>query len=158
MERRLFLGGLAACAASPLLAHARPAGWGDVDTAHPWYLAGTVTAARWSAPHVELLIAPDPALSLPADLRAWSLPAQRAQVDGAALLARTRLPTRDATEWTLVLASARLLHAWRIPRIAPGERVAVVGYPLRQDDPPPLLRVEYLFHADRAYALRSPPS
>lgn len=158
MERRLFLGGLALCAATPWQLWARPPGWGAVDTARPWYVAGRVTAIRWTLPSVELLIAPDPTLALPAELRTDRLPAQRAQVDDAALLARTRPAPLVATEWTLLLGAARLLHAWQLAPIEPGERVAAVGYPLRAHPTPPLLRVEYLFHAGRAYPLRSPPA
>lgn len=157
MDRRLFLGGLAAAAASPLLVRAQQGNWGSVDTARPWYLAGTVKEAHWAAPHVALVILPDDPLILPVDLRDRVLPAQRAQVDGGALLARTRLPRRAVAEWTLELAPPFLVHAWRIPRIAPGERVEAVGYPLRMIDPPALVRVEYLFHAGLAYALRSSP-
>jgi hypothetical protein len=157
MDRRLFLGGLLLAGASPLAAVARQGGWGAVDVATPWYLAGAVKAENRSARRIELLIVPDDPLVLPADLRARALPAQRAQVDGAALLARTRLPRRASAEWTLALAPPYLMQAWRIPRIAPGERVEVVGYPLRSVDAPAMLRVEYLFHAGRVYALRSPP-
>lgn len=157
MDRRLFLGGLTAAAASPVLLGARHGDWGSVDAANPWYLAGTVKEGHWTTPHAVLVIHPDDPLMLPADLRDRALPVQRARVDGAALLARTRLPHHTLTEWTLELAPPVLVHAWRIPRIAAGERVEAVGYPLRAADPLATVRVEYLFHAGRTYGLRSPP-
>ncbi|THF62113.1 DUF6152 family protein [Pseudothauera rhizosphaerae] len=156
MDRRLFLLGVAAAGTAPLLARAHH-GWSGFDTATPMYVAGTVKRAKWQNPHVELVVAPDDPLALPADLKGRPLPAQSANVDGAALLARTRLPPRLGGEWTLELAPLFRINAWRIPEIGTGERVEAVGYVLRMDNVPPFMRVEYLFHAGRAYGLRSAP-
>ncbi len=157
MDRRLFLLGTLAAGTVPLLARAHH-GWSGFDTATPMYLAGTVKRSKWQNPHVELIVTPDDRLTLPADLAARQLPAQSANVDGAALLARTRLPPRASGDWTLELAPLFRVNAWRIPEIGGGERIEAVGYILRMANAPAYMRVEYLFHAGSAYALRSGPA
>jgi hypothetical protein len=45
-----------------------------------------------------------------------------------------------------------------VPEIREGERVAVVGFGLREQGATPLLRVEFLFLQARAFPMRSSPA
>ena len=160
MQRRSFL---RAAGAMPLLAGAVPAahahhGWSSFDQERPLYLEGRAANVRWANPHaeIELDVAAEP--SLPADLKQRALPAQTAQVDGAALLARAQWPARRDRRWTIELAPLRRLQAWRLEEIAPGMSLSVVGYTHSGERGDAVLRAEYLFVGGKAYGLRSSPA
>jgi hypothetical protein len=97
-------------------------------------------------------------LTLPADLARRSVPAQTAQVDGPALLARTVLPTRRDKVWELELAPLTRMEAWQVAEVKPGTPLSVVGYTFPAEKGEAVLRVEYLFVDGKAYALRSAPA
>lgn len=96
MKRRTLL---LATAFAPLTALAHH-GWSSFDQDKPVYLEGRIKTVRWANPHAEVVLVVDGAMKLPADLGRRSLPAQSQNVDGAAILARTRLPEQAAGEWT----------------------------------------------------------
>ena len=160
MQRRSFL---RAAGAASLLAGAAPGarahhGWSGFDQERPLYLEGRAAKVRWANPHaeIELDVAPEP--RLPADLKQRALPAQTAQVDGAALLARAQLPTRRDRRWTIELAPLTRLQAWRLEEIAAGTPLSVVGYTFAGERGDAVLRAEYVFVGGKAYGLRSSPA
>lgn len=157
MQRRLFLGsaalGLPALPLSALAHH----GWGSFDATQPIFLQGKATRVTWANPHAELVLTLDEGLALPADLPQRALPAQSAALDGAAVLARTRLPRRADKAWEVELAPLSRLQAWKVPEIKPGESVAVVGYTFPNEQGKAVLRAEYLFSGGGVYGLRSSP-
>lgn len=153
MKRRTLL---LAAAASPLAASAHH-GWSSFDQDKPVYLAGRVKSVRWANPHAELVIEVDGALQLPADLARRSLPAQSQNVDGAALLAKARLPEAAGGEWTIELAPLFRMNAWGAQEPKAGERVELIGYIAPKIGAGRLIRVEYLFANGRVYGLRSSP-
>jgi len=97
-------------------------------------------------------------LKLPTDLPARSLPAQSQNVDGAAVLAKTRLPEAAAGEWTVEFAPLSRMQQWSVRELKVGDRIAVVGYLAPKVGDGRLLRVEYLFSDGKAYGLRSSPA
>ena len=153
MKRRTLL---LAGAAAPLAAVAHH-GWSSFDQDMPVYLAGRIKAVRWANPHAEVTLTVDGALTLPADLARRSLPAQSQQVDGAAILAKTRLPEAAGGEWTVEFAPLSRMQAWGVREPKAGERIEVIGYIAPKLGDGRLLRVEYLFADGRAYGLRSSP-
>ncbi|HVR54138.1 MAG TPA: DUF6152 family protein [Pseudorhodoferax sp.] len=156
-RRRLIA--LAALAA-PLLpqrAHAHH-GWSSFDQDRPLYLEGKVVESRWRNPHAELVVERPATLALPADLRERALPTQSAGLDGAALLARTVLPSRQDRRWELELAPLTRMRAWQVAEIRVGEPVAAVGFTFKDEQGAAVLRVEYLFAAGKVYGLRSSPT
>lgn len=158
LSRRRII--LAAAASSPLatsLAWAHH-GWSSFDQERPIYLEGAVLASKWQNPHAELLIETPPGLALPADLKQRALPAQSAQLDGPALLAKTVLPTRRDRRWELELAPLTRMAAWQVAEIKAGDRVAAVGFTMKDEKGDAVMRVEYLFVAGKAYGLRSSPA
>ncbi len=154
MQRRTLL---LAVAAAPLAAFAHH-GWSSFDQDKPVYLAGRVKTVRWANPHVEVVIDVDGALKLPADLARRSLPAQSQQVDGAGVLARTRLPENAGGEWTVEFAPLSRMQAWGVQEVKAGDRIELVGYIAPQLAGGRLVRVEYLFVGGKAYGLRSSPA
>ncbi len=154
MQRRTLL---LAAAAAPLAAQAHH-GWSSFDQDKPVYLAGRVKAVRWANPHAEVVIEVDSALKLPADLARRSLPAQTQQVDGAAVLARTRLPESAGGEWTVEFAPLFRMQAWAVQEPKAGDRIELVGYIAPQLAGGRLVRTEYLFVGGKAYGLRSSPA
>ncbi len=155
MERRDFLLAGAVLAAAPAWAHH---GWSSFDQGRPMYLEGNVLKAAWRNPHAELQLQVDPALRLPADLKTRALPAQSANVDGAALLAAAQLPTRKDPVWEIELAPLTRMQAWGVPEIKAGDRVSLVGFTHPEEKGDPVMRVEYLFVGGKAYGLRSSPA
>ena len=155
MKRRDILGAALALPAVAVRAHH---GWSSFDQERPIYLEGRVTAVRWQNPHAELDIELPAALRLPADLASRALPAQSAQVDGKALLAKARLPTRKDRKWEIELAPLTRMEAWKVAPIGPGANVSLLGFTLKGEVGEALLRVEYLFVDGKVYALRSSPA
>jgi hypothetical protein len=153
MQRRTLL---LAGAAAPLAALAHH-GWSSFDQDKPVYLEGRIKTVRWANPHAEAVLAVDGALRLPADLARRSLPAQSQQVDGAAILAKTRLPEAAAGEWTVEFAPLARMQAWGVREPKPGDRIEVIGYIAPRVGDGRLLRVEYLFADGKVYGLRSSP-
>jgi len=150
----LTLGAMALCPVPAARAHH---GWSSFDQDQPLYLEGTARQIRWRNPHAELILEIDPALRLPADLASRTMPAQSAPVDGARLLSGTRLPSRNAIRWEIELAPLFRMSQWQVPEIREGERVAVVGFGLREQPATPLMRVEFLFLQGRVFGMRSSP-
>ena len=133
-------------------------GWSSFDQTRPIYLEGRVTQAAWRNPHAELKIELPADLKLPADLASRAVPAQAAAVDGKALLAAARLPTRRDRVWELELAPLTRMSAWRVPEIKPGAAIAVLGFTFNGEQGEAVLRVEYLWLDGQAYGLRSSPA
>lgn len=133
-------------------------GWSGFDPARPLYLEGRVERVRWQNPHAELDLEIPAGLALPSDLAKRPLPPQTAQVDGPGLLAKAAVPRRADRRWTVELAPLTRMEAWSVPRIQPGDTVAVVGFTRRDEAGEPVLRAEYVFVGGRAYGLRSSPA
>lgn len=133
-------------------------GWSSFDQDRPIYLEGRVVESRWRNPHAELVIETPETLALPADLQQRSLPAQSAGIDGAAVLARTVLPTRKDRRWELELAPLTRLRAWQVDEIRQGAQVAAIGFTFKGEQGAALVRVEYLFVDGKSYGLRSSPA
>lgn len=133
-------------------------GWSSFDQARPLWLQGRASQVRWRNPHAELKLALEPGLQLPADLAQRKLPAQQAAVDGAALLAAARLPTRADKLWDIELAPLTRLQAWGVPEIADGAALGVLGFTFNGEKGDAVLRAEYLFLGDKVYGLRSGPA
>jgi len=153
MKRRSLL---LVAGAAPLAALAHH-GWSSFDQDKPVYLRGRVKTVRWANPHAEVVLTVDDGLVLPADLAGRSLPSQSQQVDGAAVLAKTRLPEAAAGEWTVEFAPLFRMQAWGVREPKAGDRIEVIGYIATRIGNGRLLRVEYLFADGKAYGLRSSP-
>jgi hypothetical protein len=155
-RRQLVLAVLALPAAVPLArAHH---GWSSFDQDRPLYLEGRVVKARWQNPHAELDLEVSPRLKLPADLQSRQLPAQSANIDGKALLAKAALPARKETLWEVELAPLTRMEAWKLAEIKPGTTISVLGFGLRDEKGEAVLRAEYLFVDGKAYGMRSSPA
>jgi hypothetical protein len=155
MQRRSLLAALPALASVPAWAHH---GWSSFDQERPIYLSGRVSKVAWRNPHAELQLELPENPTLPADLAKRSLPRQTAAVDGAALLAKARLPTRRDRRWEIELAPLTRMQAWGVEEIKPGAEVAVLGFTFAGEQGEAVLRVEYLFVGDKVYGLRSSPA
>ncbi|MGE4241008.1 DUF6152 family protein [Ramlibacter sp.] len=153
MQRRPFL---LAALGLPLAARAHH-GWSSFDQDRPIWLEGRVARAKWQNPHVELILEVPADLKLPADLQARQVPAQSAPLDGKALLAKTGLPRRKDRRWEIELAPLTRLEAWKVAEIKAGANVGVLGYTLKDEKGPAVLRVEYLWADGKVYGLRSSP-
>ncbi|WP_028999778.1 DUF6152 family protein [Azohydromonas australica] len=155
LTRRL----LVASGAVALLPSARAHhGWSSFDQSRPIYLEGAAREVRWRNPHAELVLELPPTLALPADLRQRPLPAQSASVDGPALLANAKLPSRKDKRWTVELAPLTRMQAWQIEPIKRDANVGVLGFTFYEEKGDPVLRAEYLFVDGKAYGLRSSPA
>lgn len=154
MKRRTLL---IAAAAAPTVALAHH-GWSSFDQDKPVYLEGRVKTVRWANPHAEVVLEVDSALKLPADLARRGVPAQAQSIDGASILAKTRLPEAAGGDWTIEFAPLFRMQAWSIRELKPGDRIEVVGYVAPKIGDGRLLRVEYLFSDGKAYGLRSSPA
>lgn len=133
-------------------------GWSSFDQSRPIYLEGAAREVRWRNPHAELVLELPPTLALPADLRQRPLPAQSANVDGSALLANAKLPSRKDKRWTVELAPLTRMQAWQIEPIKRDANVGVLGFTFHEEKGEPVLRAEYLFIDGKAYGLRSSPA
>jgi hypothetical protein len=155
LARRLLLAAGAACLAWPARAHH---GWSSFDLNRPLYLEGRAAKVAWRNPHAELdLDLPEP-LRLPADLATRPVPAQSAPVDGPRLLAAAQLPARKDRRWHVELAPLSRMEAWKVPVLADGMAIAVLGFTFAGERGDALLRAEYLWVDGRAYGLRSSPA
>jgi len=160
MKRREILRlSVMAAAASGLIHKSALAhhGWSSFDQDRPIYLEGQVFKVTWQNPHAELLLDLPAALRLPPDLAQRALPEQSAPVDGKALLAKARLPTRSDKRWGIELAPLTRLQAWKLPEIKPGAALAVLGFTFTAEKGDAILRAEYVFLDSKIYALRSSP-
>ncbi|MGQ3052609.1 MAG: DUF6152 family protein [Roseateles sp.] len=155
MQRRSMLAALPALAGLPALAHH---GWSSFDQERPIYLSGRAAKVAWRNPHAELQLELPENLALPADLAKRSLPRQTAAVDGTALLAKARVPTRRDRRWEVELAPLTRLQAWGVEEVRPGAEIAVLGFTFAGEQGEPVLRAEYLFVGDKVYGLRSSPA
>lgn len=140
----------------PSLVHAHH-GWSSFDQTRPLYLGGVAREVRWRNPHTEFTLEVAPGLTLPADLAMRRLPEQMARVDTQALLANTRLPTRRDARWEVELAPLTRMNQWRVPEIAEGTALAVIGFTFTGERGDAVLRAEYLFLGDQIYGMRSAP-
>ncbi|CAN7615584.1 DUF6152 family protein [Rhizobacter sp. LjRoot28] len=152
-RRHLLLATAGSCV--PAFAHH---GWSSFDTDQPLYLEGRAVSVQWRNPHVELALELKPDLKLPPDLARRALPAQTSPVEGPAVLAKTRLPKRSDTRWTVELAPLTRMEAWRVQEIKPGASLAVIGYTFTGEKGDAVLRAEYLMVGDQVYGLRSSPA
>jgi hypothetical protein len=152
-RRHLLLATVGGCV--PAFAHH---GWSSFDTDQPLYLEGKAVSVQWRNPHAELVLELKPDLQLPPDLARRALPAQTSPVDGPAVLAKTRLPKRRDTRWTVELAPLTRMNAWRVQEIKPGASLSVIGYTFAGEKGDAVLRVEYLIVGDQVYGLRSSPA
>ena len=155
LNRRSLLAALPALGSLPALAHH---GWSSFDQERPIYLSGKAVKVAWRNPHAELHLELPEAPALPADLAKRSLPRQTTPVDGAALLAKARLPTRRDRRWEVELAPLTRMQAWSVEEIKPGTELAVLGFTFAGEQGEPVLRAEYLFLGDKVYGLRSSPA
>jgi hypothetical protein len=155
MQRRLILAAGAGCFVLPAWAHH---GWSNFDAERPLYLEGKAGKVAWRNPHAELELEVAAPLKLPADLAKRAVPAQSAQLDGPAILAKTALPTRNDKRWELELAPLTRMQAWQVAEIKPGTPLAVVGYTFPAEKGEAIMRVEYLFVDGKTYGLRSSPA
>lgn len=133
-------------------------GWSSFDQERPIYLEGRAVEVKWRNPHVELVLELKAPLTLPADLGQRAVPAQSAQVDGRALLAKAQLPTRRDRRWEIELAPLSRVGQWQVPEILVGTELALVGFTFTGEKGAPVLRVEYLFLGGKTYGMRSGPA
>ncbi|MDM0045614.1 DUF6152 family protein [Variovorax dokdonensis] len=159
MKRRALVL-FSASAALPLLAPRAWAhhGWSGFDLSRPIYLEGRVTKSQWQNPHAELVIEVPADLKVPPALMQRSLPAQSANVDGPVIVAKAATPKRNDRQWTLELAPLSRMQAWNVKPIQEGEVISAVGYTSQGETGEAVMRVEYLFVADKTYGLRSNPA
>ena len=155
MQRRLFVIASASALALPSRAHH---GWSSFDADRPIYLEGRAAKVSWQNPHAEVMLELASPLVLPADLARREVPAQSARVDGPAVLAKAVLPKRRDKVWELELAPLSRMEAWKVAEIQPGTPLSVVAYTFAEEKGEAVARVEYLFVAGKAYALRSSPA
>jgi hypothetical protein len=133
-------------------------GWSSFDQDKPVYLEGRVKSVRWANPHAEVAIEVGADLKLPPDLTQRSLPAQSQNVDGAAVLAKTRLPEQAGGTWQVEFAPLFRMQAWGVREPKVGDRIGLVGYIAPKVGDGRLVRVEYLFADGKVYGLRSSPA
>lgn len=133
-------------------------GWSSFDQDRPIYLEGRVVDVKWRNPHAELVLELPENLRLPADLAQRVLPAQTAGIDGAALLAKTVLPTRRDRRWEIELAPLFRLGQWQMPEVKTGAVLSTVGFAFKDEKGEAILRAEYVFLDGKAYGLRSSPA
>ena len=155
MHRRQLIVAAAGALAAPAFAHH---GWSSFDQTRPLYLEGRARKVSWRNPHVELELELPAELKLPADLARRPVPAQTAPVDGPKLLAQAQLPRRKDRVWELELAPLTRMETWQVAEIKPGTELSVLGFTFADEKGDAVLRVEYIWVAGKAYALRSSPA
>jgi hypothetical protein len=156
MNRRHFLLATSFSALAPR-AYAHH-GWSSFDQDQPLYLRGVVREVKWANPHVELDIELTADLALPRDLATRSVPAQQTAIDAAAVLTKTKLPTRKDRKWEIELAPLTRMEAWKVEPIKQGETIEVVGFTFPKQEGEAILRAEFLFRSGKVYAMRSSPA
>lgn len=149
--------GLSTLAGFPRTARAHH-GWSSFDQQRPIYLEGRATEVKWRNPHAEFVLQLANPLQLPPDLARRPVPAQVANVDGAAILAKAALPTRRDARWDIELAPMLRMGQWQVPEITEGTPVAMVGFTFIEEKGSALCRVEYLFMGGKTYGMRSSPA
>lgn len=152
--RSFLAAGLGASLAIPAFAHH---GWSSFDLDRPIYLEGKVSRVKWANPHAELILDVGTAMKLPPDFAQRAVPAQAAQVDGPATLAKTTLPKRADRQWKVELAPLSRLDAWKVSEIKAGAAFAAVGFTFKNEIGSATLRAEYIWVEGKVYALRSSP-
>ena len=159
MQRRIFLhaGAFAGLSAAGGVAWAHH-GWSSFDQNRPIYLEGKVVEVKWRNPHVELVLEVPESLALPVDLSQRPVPAQSANIDGAALLAKAVVPTRRDRRWEIELAPLFRINQWKMPEVAAGTDLSVVGFTFNGEAGAALARAEYVFYDGKVYGLRSSPA
>ncbi|MBA2548582.1 MAG: hypothetical protein H0V16_09020 [Burkholderiaceae bacterium] len=151
--RYLFQLAAAALLVAPATAHH---GWSSFDQDRPLYLGGTLTQVKWQNPHAEIMLRVD-VTQMPERLASRALPAQQQSVDAAGILKKVQVPSNGQGTWEVELAPLSRMQAWGLSQpLKVGERVEVIGYRLT-DENKRVVRVEYLFVGDKAYAFRSAP-
>ena len=153
-RRRLIVAAGVASCGLPAWAHH---GWSSFDQGRPLYLEGKAVKVAWRNPHAEIELERRADLKLPADLAQRALPAQSSPVDGPALLAAAKLPTRQDKRWEIELAPISRMQAWKVEEIKPGTDIAVLGFTFEGEKGAAVMRCEYLFVGDKVYGLRSSP-
>ena len=154
MKRRTCL---VAALAAPFAARAHH-GWSSFNIDQPVFIEGRVVAVTWQNPHAELMVELPADYKLPAGLAARAVPAQSANVDGKALLAKAIAPPRKERKWEVELAPLTRLSDWKVAPIAVGATVGVLGYTLQDPKGEAVVRAEYLFVGGQVYGLRSSPA
>lgn len=154
MKRRTCL---VAALAAPFAARAHH-GWSSFNIDQPVFIEGRVVAVTWQNPHAELIVELPADYKLPAGLAARVVPAQSANVDGKALLAKAIAPARRERRWEVELAPLTRLSDWKVAPIAVGATVGVLGYTLQDQKAEAVVRAEYLFVGGQVYGLRSSPA
>jgi hypothetical protein len=140
---------------APAFAHH---GWSSFDLDKPIYLEGKASKVKWQNPHAELMLTLSPNMAVPGDLAKRDVPKQAAPVDGPAILAKTRVPTRTDKVWEVELAPLTRMQAWNVPEIKSGANLAVVGFTFAGEKGQAVLRAEFLFVDGKTYGLRSSPA
>ena len=148
---------LLATLALPFAARAHH-GWSSFDLDRPVFLQGRVVSVKWQNPHAELIVELPADYRLPADVATRATPAQSANIDGKALLARAVAPTRKDRRWEIELAPLTRMEAWKVAPIAVGTTIGVLGYTFRDEKGDAIVRCEYLYVDGKAYGLRSSPA
>jgi acetyl-CoA acetyltransferase len=131
-------------------------GWSSFDETKVIYLEGTVKTSKWQNPHAELVLETSGAAP-PATLASAQVPAQSTAVNAASVLGSAKAPGRKDKAWTIELAPLTRMNAWNVAEIKAGEKLAVVGYTLKDEKSAPTLRVEYLVRDGKVTPLRSSP-
>lgn len=133
-------------------------GWSSFDQDRPVYLEGKARKVKWQNPHAEIELVLSANLSLPAGLNTREVPPQTAPVLGKALLAKAVLPKRKDGVWEVELAPLTRMQTWNVPEIKVGATLAVLGFTFKDENGPPVLRVEFLWFEGKTYGLRSSPA
>jgi hypothetical protein len=157
-RRDLHRWGLAASAALALPAAHAHHGWSSFDQNRPIWLSGKAQKVVWRNPHAELNLELEAGLKLPADLAQRKLPPQVASVDGAKLLSTAQVPRRQDKVWQVELAPLTRMEAWKVPEVANGDTLGVLGFTFQDERGDAILRAEFLFFKGQIYGLRSGPA
>jgi hypothetical protein len=154
-SRNFFVSLAALSVAMAALAHH---GWSSFDETQAIYLEGTVKTSKWQNPHAELVLEMSgTGAAPPAALATTQVPAQSTTIDAAKVIGSAKAPNRKDTTWTIELAPLTRMNAWNVAEIKAGEKIAVIGYTLKDEKSAPTLRVEYLVRAGKITPLRSGP-
>lgn len=148
---------LLATLALPFAARAHH-GWSSFDLDRPVFLQGRVVSVKWQNPHAELVVELPPDYRLPADVATRATPAQSANIDGKALLARAVAPSRKDRRWEIELAPLSRVQQWQVPEITVGTELALLGFTFSGEKGAAVFRAEYLFLGGKVYGMRSSPT
>jgi hypothetical protein len=154
MKRRTCL---VAAMALPFAARAHH-GWSSFNVDQPVFIEGKVVTVTWQNPHAELIVELAPNYKVPGDLANRAVPAQSANVDGKALLAKAIAPARKERRWEVELAPLTRLADWKVAPIPVGATVGILGYALQDGKAEAVVRAEFLYVNGQVYGLRSSPA